>query len=121
MAQDMLGLETRRDDLAPTHLFLGRVALSLLAAAAIVGASLAVGMWGYCKFEGLSVIDGFLNAAMILSGMGPVAQLATPAGKLFASCYALYSGLMLVATTGIVLAPVLHRFLHKFHIDQEES
>lgn len=121
MAHDMLGLERRGEDLAPTPRFLGRVALSLLVASAIVAASLAVGMWGYCTLEGMSLIDGFLNAAMILSGMGPVTPLATPAGKIFAGCFALYSGLMLVATTGIVLAPVVHRFLHKFHVDQAES
>ena len=121
MAQDIFGLERRGHKLASLGQFVGRLALSLVAASLVIGLSLGAGIWGYCTFEGMSLIDGFLNAAMILSGMGPVAQLNTPAGKIFAGCYALYSGLALVATTGIILAPVVHRLLHHFHIEDEKD
>ena len=117
----LLDFETKNEDLAPAERFIGRLLASLLAAAGIVGVSLLIGMWGYCGLEGMSLIDGFLNAAMILSGMGPVGTLTTTAGKLFAGCFALYSGLALVATTGIVLAPVVHRFLHRFHVDDADA
>jgi hypothetical protein len=72
---------------------------------------------GYHGLEKLPWIDAFLNAAMILSGMGPVATLQTNAGKLFAGCYALFSGLALISIIGIIMAPVVLRFLHKFHLD----
>ena len=118
---NLLDFETKNEDLAPAGRFMTRLLASLLAAAGVVGASLLVGMAGYCGLEGMSAIDGFLNAAMILSGMGPVGTLTTTAGKLFAGCFALYSGLALVATTGIVLAPVVHRFLHRFHVDDADG
>ncbi len=76
-------------------------------------------MIGYHVFEKLPWMDAFVNAAMILSGMGPVATLQTDAGKIFAGCYALFSGLALVAILGIIFAPVVHRFLHKFHLEDE--
>jgi hypothetical protein len=81
--------------------------------------SLGLGMTGYHVFEKLPWIDAFLNASMILSGMGPVAPIQTDAGKIFAGCYALFSGLTLVAILGIIFAPVVHRFLHKFHLEDE--
>ncbi len=115
----MLGFERKDERLAPFHLYLGRIALGLLVSAGIVACSLAAGMVGYHYFEGMSWLDSFLNAAMILSGMGPVGTLATDAGKLFAGCYAIYSGFVVVLTTGIVLAPIAHRLLHRFHIDDD--
>ena len=118
---ELIDFETINEDLASKGRFLGRLLKSLLAACGIVGCSLLVGMLGYCGLENMSLIDGFLNAAMILSGMGPVGTLNTTAGKLFAGCFALYSGLALVATTGIVLAPVVHRFLHRFHVDETDA
>lgn len=118
---DMIGFETKNEGLAAPEKFAGRLAAALAAASGIVGVSLLGGMWGYCSLEGMSLIDGFLNAAMILSGMGPVTPLTTTVGKLFAGCFALYSGLALVATTGIVLAPVVHRFLHRFHVDEADG
>ena len=78
--------------------------------------SLAVGVCGYHYLDGLPWIDSLLNASMILGGMGPVDTLKTTAGKIFASLYALYSGLALIAVVGIMLTPIIHRFLHKFHI-----
>jgi hypothetical protein len=77
--------------------------------------SLFVGMLGYYYFEHLSWPDAFVNAAMILSGMGPLNPLNTTAGKIFAGCYALYSGLIFIVILGIILAPIIHRFFHKLH------
>lgn len=74
-------------------------------------------MAGYAHFEGLSAVDAFLNASMILSGMGPVATLSTTGGKIFAGCYALVSGIVVVAATSLLLAPILHRVLHHFHCE----
>ena len=111
--------EPRRKPLLPRRAFYARVARSLVLALAIVLVSLSIGMVGYHGFEGLSWLDAFLNAAMILSGMGPVAPIQTAGGKLFAGCYALFSGLALITTVAVVFAPVFHRFLHKFHLDTE--
>lgn len=80
-------------------------------------AGLAIGMAGYAAFEGMSFIDAFVNAAMILSGMGPLGELKTSAGKIFAGCYAIFSGLIIVIATGVVLAPIFHRVLHCFHVE----
>ncbi|HEV2063729.1 MAG TPA: hypothetical protein VGS00_04185 [Thermoanaerobaculia bacterium] len=93
------------------------MARSGLAALALVVASLVIGMVGYHGFEGMSWIDAFVNAAMILSGMGPIGELHSSGGKIFAGCYALYSGLALITIAAILLAPVAHRFLHRFHIE----
>ena len=73
---------------------------------------------GYHLLEGLSWLDAFLNAAMILGGMGPVSELKTSGGKLFAGCYALYSGIVFLLSVGVVLVPLLHRFLHHFHLEE---
>jgi len=78
--------------------------------------SLVVGMAGYHYLESMAWIDAFANAAMILSGMGPLETLHTSAGKLFAGCYALYSGLAVIVVMGILLTPVMHRVLHHFHL-----
>ena len=83
----------------------------------IIGIALGMGILGYHFFEGLPWIDATLNASMILGGMGPVNTLQTTAGKLFASAYALFSGLIFVAAMGVLFAPVYHRFIHRFHID----
>ena len=76
-------------------------------------------MAGYHFLEKLSWLDAFLNASMILSGMGPVATIQTSAGKLFAGCYALFSGLALITSIGVVSVPIFHRFLHRFHLDPD--
>jgi hypothetical protein len=111
--------EQRRKPLLPRRAFYARVARSVALAVAIVIVSLGIGMAGYHGFEGLSWLDAFLNAAMILSGMGPVATLQTAGGKLFAGCYALFSGLALITTLAVIIAPLFHRFLHKFHMEAD--
>lgn len=109
--------EHRREPLLPFPAFLRRVLKSVYAAAIVVVVSLGIGVLGYHKLENIPWIDAILNAAMILGGMGPVNELHTTAGKLFASAYALFSGIVFVTTTGILLAPFLHRFLHWFHLE----
>jgi hypothetical protein len=99
-------------------------ALRLLAHASVaiglIAVSLIVGILGYRRFEGMSWVDAFLNAAMLLGGMGPVKTAGmSSAGKLFAGCYALYSGLAFIAIMGIMLAPVVHRILHRFHWSEQ--
>jgi hypothetical protein len=88
-----------------------------LGAAALVIGTLWVGMAGYHWLEGFSWLDAYLNAAMILGGMGPAAELHTTAGKLFAGSYALFAGIVFLAGAGLVLAPVVHRAMHRFHLD----
>lgn len=89
---------------------------SLLAACLLLG-SLGAGMLGYVGLERLSWADAFLNAAMLLGGMGPVNPPQTVAGKLFAGCYALYAGLAFIITAALLFTPLLHRVLHRFHWD----
>jgi len=120
-APGFLRFERARDVLAPRSVFFHRLTANLRLAAGIVAASLFVGMLGYHFLGGLAWIDAFQNAAMILSGMGPVDPLTTAPAKLFAGVYALYSGLALVATAGLILAPIVHRFLHRFHLEDESD
>lgn len=110
--------EHRNEPLLPWRRFLlHRVGNALAVGGTVIVASLVIGMLGYRITEGMDWLDAFLNAAMILGGMGPVATLHTHAGKLFAGIYALYSGLVLVATAGLLFAPFLHRLLHRFHLE----
>lgn len=96
--------------------FVARLARGGLVTAVLVLASLVVGMLGYHVLEGLAWVDAFLNASMLLGGMGQVNAPATVAGKLFAGGYALYCGLLVIVVAGILLAPVAHRILHRFHV-----
>jgi hypothetical protein len=107
--------ETRLQPILPRGLFLVRMLRHSAGAAALVVVSLAIGMAGYMGFEHLSWLDAFLNASMLLGGMGPIHNPVTGVGKLFAGLYALYCGLVVIVTMGVVLAPLLHRALHKFH------
>jgi sterol desaturase/sphingolipid hydroxylase (fatty acid hydroxylase superfamily) len=95
--------------------YLRRLASHLLVSLGVIGASLVLGMTGYAVFEGLPWIDAFLNSAMLLGGMGPVDMPHTFAGKLFAGLYALYAGLILIVVAAILVSPVIHRVLHRFH------
>lgn len=108
-----------RKPLPPRPQFLRRLIQSALAGLGVVVASLAVGMLGYHGFEGLPWLDAFLNASMILAGMGPVDTLQTAGGKLFAGCYAIYSGIALLTSVGLMFAPLVHRFLHRFHLETQ--
>ena len=115
----VLRFESRRDALLPRPAFVRRVARNFGVASALVGVSLLGGMLGYRLTEGMGWVDAFANAAMILSGMGPLEPLKTPGGKLFAGAYALYSGLVLVMASGVVLAPIVHRMFHRFHLEED--
>ena len=100
--------------------FLKRVLLHASLAIGLLIGSLGIGMVGYAAFESLPWLDGFLNSAMLLGGMGPVNPPTTFGGKLFAGIYALYAGLVFIVTAALVFAPVVHRVLHKFHWDTEQ-
>lgn len=82
---------------------------------------LIAGMAGYSGFEGMGMVDAFVNAAMILSGMGPIGTLATTGGKIFAGVYAIISGIVIFGIAGIALAPLFHRMLHRFHLQDDET
>ncbi len=116
----ILNYEARHQPLLSRAAFARRLVSSSGIALALIGASLAVGMAGYHYFEKLPWIDAFANASMILSGMGPLGPLETWGGKLFAGCYALYSGLAVLVAAGLILAPVVHRVLHRFHVESAE-
>lgn len=109
--------EHRREPLMPFPIFIRRALRSLYAALGVMAVALATGVLGYHLLEDLPWIDALLDASMILGGMGPVSILHTAAGKFFASVYALFSGVVFIATSSILLAPFLHRFLHRFHLE----
>jgi len=111
--------ERKNQPLVPTHKFYGRLIRSVGAGAVLIAFSLSIGMIGYHGWGQLAWIDAFLDASMILSGMGPLSTLHTTAGKLFAGCYAIYCGIALIATTAIILAPVIHRAVHWFHLKDD--
>jgi hypothetical protein len=111
--------EHRGQPLLPRPAFLRRLAKHAGIAIGIVLGSLLIGILGYHFLEGLAWIDALVNASMILGGMGPVDALHTNAGKLFASFYALYSGMVFLVAVGIIFAPVFHRVLHHFHLESE--
>ncbi len=101
--------------------FLRRMSFVSLIGVVSLGAALGIGMSGYHYFEELSWIDSFANASMILSGMGPLSQLQTDSGKVFAGAYALFSGLTFITVVGVVLAPIIHRVFHRFHLELENE
>jgi len=112
-------VEHRSKPLLPRREYYRRIARHAALGFSVIAVALGIGITGYHFFEKLPWIDAFVNAAMILSGMGPVATLQTDGGKIFAGCYALFSGLALIAILGIIFAPVIHRSLHKFHLEDE--
>ena len=113
--------EHHSEPLATPAKFAQRMLRYSLVTAGIILFSLAIGILGYHYLESLSWIDSLLNASMILGGMGPVNALQTNAGKLFASFYALYSGIVLLASVGILVTPIFHRFMHRFHLELEDN
>ena len=112
----LIDFEHRSEKVIPRRYFLWRMGTAIGLWLLLTLGGLLIGMWGYATFEGMPAVDAFVNAAMILSGMGPVTELKTDGGKVFAGLYAILSGLFVVIATGFVLAPVFHRILHKFHV-----
>jgi hypothetical protein len=109
-------LEHRGEPLASHRVFAARVSLAVLVWMAAATLSLLVGIAGYAAFEHMPLADAFVSAAMVLSGMGEAVSLKTTAGKIFAGLFALFSGLFMLVATGVVLAPIIHRILHRFHV-----
>ena len=120
MIRHLFHFERRHEPLASGEAFSNRLARNGVWAAGVIAVSLLVGMAGYMQFEGMAAIDAFANAAMILSGMGPLGPLQNAGGKVFASIYAIVSGLLLFAIAGLILAPIYHRILHRFHVQDDE-
>ena len=113
--------EHRKNPLLPMRQFIRRSLRHAGCAVLIVGGSLGIGIVGYHVLEGFSWVVSLLNASMLLGGMGPVGELKTDAGKIFASLYALFSGMVFLVAAGVLFAPFFHRFLHRFHLDMEEG
>jgi hypothetical protein len=112
--------ERKHEKLAPLSVFVRRMAASVLMAGILSAVALFIGISGYHWIAGFNWVDSLLEASMILGGMGPVNPLPTNGAKIFASGYALFSGLVFIAIMGIVLAPITHRMLHQFHIDEDD-
>ena len=110
-------IEKRHHPLAGADVFSQRLLFHGLLALGTIVVALAIGMAGYMGFEAMGLIDAFANAAMILSGMGPLTPLHTDGGKIFAGFYAIFCGLLIFGVAGLILAPVFHRVLHSFHVD----
>ena len=112
-------MEAKHQPVLSRKEFAKRIARSAVIAVLLILASLLLGVCGYHYLEDLPWIDAFVNGSMILGGMGPVDPVKTTAGKVFAGCYALYSGLVVIMAAGILFAPVVHRMLHQFHAETE--
>lgn len=106
--------EKTHHELAPINKFVRRIIINLVVAIVVLVFSLGLGMLGYMHFEGMNIVDAYVNAAMILSGMGPVGTLSTSAGKIFAGTYAIFSGVIFLIVMAILFAPIFHRFFHAF-------
>lgn len=114
-------LEHKTEPLLSWPRFMGRILKSMAMAQIVVVAALAIGVLGYHFIAEFAWIDALLNACMILAGMGPMGELHSNAAKLFASGYALFSGLVFIVVMGVVLTPLLHRLLHAFHLEQADD
>ena len=112
--------EQKHQKIAPFSVFIKRLFIFIGIAVILILFALFMGIVGYHWIAGLNWIDALLNASMILGGMGPVNLLTSPGAKIFASVYALFSGLVFIAVMGIVFSPIVHRILHKFHIDEKD-
>jgi hypothetical protein len=113
--------EHRAEPLLPVRFFVRRLLNHFILALGFMAVALLIGILGYHLTEGLGWLDSLLNASMLLGGMGPVDPLKTTAGKLFASFYALFSGVVFLVIAGIIVAPVAHRLLHRLHLETSES
>jgi hypothetical protein len=112
--------EGHNEKLAPMPVFVRRLALSIAFSAAIMLGTLSIGIAGYRWIAGFAWVDALLNASMILGGMGPIGDLPTDGAKVFASFYALFCGLVLLSAMSVALSPILHRMLHRFHLDEKD-
>lgn len=112
--------EGHHEQILPLRLFLRRMAVCILIATALITIALGIGVCGYHFLARLPWVDALLNASMILTGMGPVDVLHSNAAKIFASAYAIFSGLVFISLMALLLSPVAHRVLHKFHLAEED-
>jgi len=112
---------THKRSLPPRRVYLRHFVRNASIALPAIAASLFLGVLGYHVFGGLGWLDALLNASMILTGMGPVDRMNTDAGKLFSSAYALFSGIAFLSSVGVLMAPLLHMFIHRFHLELEDS
>lgn len=117
----LLRYEQKHEPMVPRAMFLRRLGRNASVALGMLGASLVLGMIGYRVLEGMDWVDSFLESAMLLGGMGPIHGPQTIPGKLFAGVYALYAGILVIGTAGVILAPIFHRVLHAFHVQDEED
>jgi hypothetical protein len=113
--------ENRKQKLLPRHKFIQHLARNFVIGLTLIGIALGLGMLGYHYFEGMKWLDAYLNAAMILSGMGPADTIKTEAGKLFAGTYALFSGILFLVIIAIIFAPIFHRFFHQLNITDDSK
>lgn len=117
----IFAFEHRQDPLLPLEQFWGRLLRNLCWGFGLIGGSLLIGILGYHWTAHLGWVDSLLNASMILTGMGPVDHLESDTAKLFASAYALFSGVAFLSSVGVLLAPVLHRLMHRFHVADDDA
>jgi hypothetical protein len=113
--------ERRHEPLVPASVFYARVARSIGLACVLLGIALGIGVLGYHALAQLDWLDALVNASMILAGMGPVDAVRTTSGKWFASAYAIFSGVVFLTSVGVMVAPVLHRAMHRFHLASDED
>ena len=118
--RSLMMYERRNQQLAPFSVYVKRLIGSVAMALGLIALVLMIGIAGYHSLAGFNWVDSLLEASMILGGMGPVNPLPNDTAKIFASAYALFSGLIFIAVMGLVLSPVVHRILHKFHVDEKD-
>lgn len=116
-----IGYENKYQPLAPTPVFISRLLYNTFIGVLVIVVSLFIGIVGYHITAKLSWIDAFYNASMILTGMGPAAQMTTDSAKWFSSLYAIFSGVVFITNIGFVLAPIVHRFLHSLHVESDDD
>jgi len=112
--------ERKHQKVAPVHIFIRRLVICIGIAILLIAFALFIGIAGYHWIAGYNWVDSLLNASMILGGMGQINLLANAGAKVFASAYALFSGLVFIAVMGIIFSPIVHRMLHKFHMDDKD-
>jgi hypothetical protein len=115
-----LSYERHHEKLAPRSVFIKRLLVAEGFALGLIGVALIIGIAGYHFIAGFEWLDSLLEASMILGGMGPIKEMPNDGSKVFASLYALFSGLIFIGVMGIVLSPVVHRVMHKFHVDEKD-